>query len=79
MIYCKVGKELLQTGTAFLYHKAKQLVLQNGTGFAKWGNFIKKMGQVLQRGATFIIKWGNYYKVVQYRRKKKEKGKDNRF
>ena len=37
------------------------------------------MGQVLQRGTTFIIKWGNYYKVVQYRRKMKEKGKDNRF
>lgn len=29
--------------------------------------------------ATFIIKWGNCYKTVQFRRKMREKEKDNRY
>ena len=57
MIYYKVGKDLLQVGTAFLYHKTKQLVLQNGTGFAKWATLLKNGTGITTRG-NFYYKEG---------------------
>lgn len=55
---------LLQSGIAFLYHKAGPVVLQRKVSQGG-ASFITKWGQVLQSRATFIIKWVRYYNVQQ--------------
>ena len=55
----KVGRRLLQSGTAFCYKVGRKL-LQSGTGVKKWNRSCYKVGQVLQSG-TIVRKWALTY------------------
>ena len=51
----KVGRRLLQSGTAFCY-KVERNLLQSGTGVREWDGNCYKVGKVLQSG-TIVTKW----------------------
>ena len=70
LFYYKLGRTLLQIGTALLlqiranvvknggsYYKLGQLLLQNRAGIRNWGKMYYNLGQVLQIRAI-IKSWG---------------------
>ena len=52
-IYFKLGQVLLQNGLAVLYYKVGQVVLRGKAGITKWGNFYYKMGASITKRGKF--------------------------
>ena len=52
---------MLQIGTALLFYKLGQTLLQIGAAINRY----YKIGQLLQIWAMFITNWGRYYKLGQ--------------